>query len=125
MIANFTSIVLENGFVPIAPAVQKRLGLNPGDQVSISIKVLNRPKEKRGRSRYTELLEDKDTRVLTPDEQAELIAFANAELDSAVANAKKAVRKSNPELFDSRGRLIMRKAVDSLRRVRSQRKTAS
>lgn len=122
MIANFTSIVLENGIVPIAPVVQKRLGLNAGDQVSISIKVLNRPKKK-NRSRYAELLKDKDTRVLTPDEQAELIAFANAEFDSAIANAKKVVRKNNPELFDSRGRLIIRKAVNSLRHVKKQRKT--
>ncbi len=122
MVANFTSIVLENGIVPIAPVVQKRLGLNPGDQVSISIKVLNRPKQKKGGTRYAELLKDKDNRVLTPDEQAELIAFANAEFDFAIANAKKVVQKSNPELFNARGRLIIRKAVESIRRGRSQRR---
>jgi len=116
MLANFTSVVLENGLVPIAQSVQKRLGLNPGDQVRINIKVLYRPdKSQTAGARYEELLGEKDVRVLTPKERAELIALANAEFDAAIAHAKKLAQKTNPELFDAQGRLKRRKALASLR----------
>lgn len=123
MIANFTSVVLENGLLPIAPSLQKRLGLNPGDQVRINIKVLHRPaKTQTAKARYEELLEEKDVRVLTPKERAELIALANAEFDAALAHAKKLAQKANPELFDAQGRLKRRKALASLRYPTAKRK---
>ena len=116
MVANFTSVVLENGLLPIAPSVQKRLSLSPGDQVRINIKVLGRPhKSQTFTARYDELLAEKELRILTPKEQAELIALADAEFDAAIARAKKLVQKSNPELFDEQGRLKRRKALASLR----------
>jgi hypothetical protein len=115
MIANFTSVILENGLVPIAPSIQKRLGLSQGDQVRISIKVLGRPeKHQTADTRYAELLTEKDLRILTPQEQAELIALANAEFDSAIARTKKSLQKNTPELFDAQGRLKKRKALASL-----------
>lgn len=123
MIANFTSVVLENGLLPIAPALQKRLGLNPGDQVRINIKVLHRPaKTQTAKARYEELLEEKDMRVLTPKERTELIALANAEFDTALAHAKKIAQKTTPELFDAQGRLKRRKALASLRDSTAKRK---
>jgi len=123
MLANFTSVVLENGLVPIAPSVQKRLGLNPGDQVRINIKVLYRPdKSQTARARYEELLGEKDVRVLTPKERTELIALANAEFDAAIADAKKLAQKTNPGLFDVQGRLKRRKALASLRSSTEKRK---
>jgi len=116
MVANFTSVVLENGLLPIAPAVQKRLDLNPGDQVRINIKVLGRlDKPQTSTARYDELLAEKEGRILTPKERAELITLADAEFDAAIARAKKLVQKSNPELFDDRGQLKKRKALASLR----------
>lgn len=125
MVANFTSVILKNGLLPIAPAVQKRLNLSPGDQVRINIKVLNRPVRQASQSRYDELWAEKDRRVLTPAEQAELIALADAEFDAAIARAKKIVQKKHPELFDEHGRLRRRKALASLRPPPSVRKTKS
>jgi len=52
-------------------------------------------------ARYAELLAEKDLRILTPQEQAELIALANAEFDSAITRAKTLVEKKSPELFDA------------------------
>ncbi|MDZ7360794.1 MAG: hypothetical protein ONB46_08725 [candidate division KSB1 bacterium] len=116
MVANFTSVVLENGLLPIAPEVQKRLDLNPGDHVRINIKVLGRPdKSQASTARYAELLAEKELRILTPKEQAELIALADAEFDAAIARVKKLVQKSHPDLFDEKGRLKKRKALASLR----------
>jgi hypothetical protein len=124
MVANFTSVVLENGLLPIAVSVQKRLGLNPGDQVRISIKVLNRPdKRQTTKARYDELLAEKDKRILTPQERADLIALANEEFDVAIAHAKKFAQKSNPELFDEHGQLKKRKALASLRVSTKRKKT--
>ncbi len=74
MTANFTSVVREGGMLPIAQTIQRRLGLHPGDQVRISIQVLTRPSEQNAKARYEALLHEKDTRVLTPAEQAELTA---------------------------------------------------
>jgi len=129
MVANFTSVVLENGLLPIVPSVQKRLSLNPGDQVRINIKVLGRiAKPQTFTARYDELLAEKEVRLLTPTEQAELIALGDVELDTAIARAKKLVQKSHPELFDERGQLQKRKALASLRsltkegKVRADRK---
>jgi len=116
MVANFTSVVLHNGLLPIAPSVQKRLSLNPGDQVRISIKVLGRlDKPQTSTARYDELLAEKKARILAPKEQAELITLGDAEFDAAIARAKKLVQKSHPELFDEQGRLKKRKALVSLR----------
>ncbi len=123
MVANFTSVVLEDGSLPIMPSVHKRLGLNPGDQVRISIKVLAQPNKLRSsKARYAELLVEKDLRVLTPKEQAELIAFANAEFDAAIVHAKKLVQKNNPELFDEHGRLKKRQALASLRAAKRNKR---
>jgi len=47
MSTNFTSVILENGLVPIASSVQKRLRLRPGVQVRISIKVLDQSEQKK------------------------------------------------------------------------------
>ncbi len=126
MVANFTSVVLENGLLPIAPSVQKRLGLNPGDQVRINIKVLGQShKPQASTARYDKLLAEKDLRILTPQEQAELIALADAEFDVAIARAKKLVQKSIPELFDEQGRLKTRKALASLRSSRKAGKSGT
>jgi hypothetical protein len=122
MVANFTSVILEHGLLPIAPAIQKRLGLSPGDPVRISIKALNRFERKTARSRRDELLKEKDLRVLTPAEQAELIALANAEFDATIARAKRMVQKSHPELFDKNGQPNMRKLLASLRTTTKKRK---
>jgi hypothetical protein len=125
MVANFNAVILENGLLPIAPAVQKRLNLSPGDQVRINIKVLNRPVRRASQSRFDELWEKKDKRVLTPSEQAELVALADAEFDTAIARAKKIVQKKHPELFDEHGRLRRRKALASLIPLPSRRKAKS
>lgn len=126
MVANFTSVVLKDGLLPIVPSVQKRLGLNPGDQVRISIKVLAPPhKRQTPRARYNELLAEKDLRILTPQEQAELVAFANAELETAILRAKKLVQKTNPELFAKNGQLKKRKALASLRSSSRHKKTGA
>jgi len=123
MVASFTSVVLENGLLPIVPSVQKRLSLNPGDQVRINITVLGRiDKPQTSTARYDELLAEKEERLLTPKEQAELIALGDAELDAAIARAKKLVQKSHPELFDERGQLRKRKALASLRSSTKKRK---
>jgi hypothetical protein len=106
---------LENGLVPIASSVQKRLRLRPGDQVRISIKVLDQSEQKQNSvARYSQLLSEKDERILTPKEQAELIALANAEFDDAIILARKLVKKRHPELFDERGQLKKREALASL-----------
>jgi antitoxin component of MazEF toxin-antitoxin module len=116
MVGKFTSVVLENGVVPIASSVLQQLGLHPGDQVSISIETLSSPdKRQTSASRYSKLLKEKDQRVLTPEEQAELIALANTEFDTAINTARKLVQKKNPGLFDERGQLRKRKALASLR----------
>ena len=116
MNAYFTSFVLENGTLPIASSIQKRLRLIPGDQVRIQLTVLNRPQSARKpSSRYDELLLEKDLRILTPREQAELIALANAEFDVAIVNTQKLVQKKHPELFDEQGRLKRKKALASLK----------
>jgi|GEM_PF-3418933 len=121
--ANFTSVILENGLVPIASSVQKRLGLTPGDQVSISIKVLaHLGQEQTPKIRYRRLLTEKDERVLTPKEQAELIALANAEFDDAIHLARKLVQKDHPELFDEHGQLKKRRALASLHTRTEKRK---
>ncbi len=125
MVANFTSVILENGLLPIAPAVQKRLNLNPGDPLRISIKALNRVERKTARSRREELLKEKDLRVLTPAEQDELIALANAEFDAAITRAKRVVQKSHPELFDKNGQPNMRKLLASLRPTAKKRKSTT
>ncbi len=124
MIENFTSVILENGLVPIASSVQKRLGLHPGVQVRISIKVLDQSEQKQNSAaRYRQLLTEKDERVLTPNEQAELIALANADFDDAIIRARKLVQKNHPELFDERGQLKRRKALASLSTRTGRRKT--
>lgn len=116
MDAQFTSIILENGLVPIARSVQERLDLNPGDQVHISIRILGRPNEPGAKqNRYKKLLAEKDSRVLTPKERAELVALANGELDTAITSASKQVQRMHPELFDEQGRLKTKKAIGSLR----------
>lgn len=116
MNAYFTSFVLENGTLPIASSIQKRLRLIPGDQVRIQLTVLNRPQPARKTSsRYDELLLEKELRILTPQEQAELIALANAEFDAAIANTQKLVQKKHSELFDEQGRLKRKKALASLK----------
>lgn len=115
MVENFTSVILENGLVPIASSVQKRLRLNPGDQVRISIKVLaHLGQEQNSKARYGRLLAEKDERVLTPKEQAELVALANAEFDDAIHFARKLVQKDYPELFDEQGQLKKHQALASL-----------
>ncbi|MCI0694584.1 hypothetical protein L0337_21570 [candidate division KSB1 bacterium] len=123
MVENFTSVILENGLVPIASSVQKRLRLHPGDQVSISIKVLaHLGQEQNSKTRYDQLLTEKDERVLTPQEQAELVALANAEFDDAIHLARKLVQKDHPELFDERGQLKKRQALASLHPRTERRK---
>jgi len=112
--ANFTSVVLDNGLLPIASTIRKRLSLHPGDQVRISIEVLHRAQRRASQARYAELLSEKDTRVLTPKEQAELIALANGEFDAAVARARKIARKTRPDLFDEQGSLHRQKTLASL-----------
>ena len=93
----FTSVVLENGLLPIASSAQKRLGLSPGDQVRISIAVLNRPAlRQNSETRYKKLLAEKNQRVLTPEEQEELIALANAEFDVVISRARQMVQKKHP-----------------------------
>ncbi len=124
MHAHFTSFVLENGTLPIATSIQRRLKLTPGDQVRIQITVLNRPSHvRRAASRYDELLLEKDERILTPQERAELITLANAEFDAALVEAKKLVQKKHPELFDEHGDLRRRKALASLGSSPQQNKT--
>jgi hypothetical protein len=125
MVANFTSVILEHGLLPIAPAIQKRLGLSPGDPVRISIKALTRFERKTAKSRRDELLEEKDLRVLTPAEQDELIALANAKFDAAIMRAKRVVQKRHPELFDKNGQPNMRKLLASLRPTAKQRKSTA
>ncbi len=116
MNAHFTSVVLNNGTLPIAASIQKRLGLSPGDQVRIQLTVLKLPQHSRKTaSRYDELLHEKDVRVLTLPEQAELIALADAELDAAITNTKQLVQKKYPELFDKQGDLKKKKVPASLR----------
>jgi hypothetical protein len=125
MVENFTSVILENGLVPIASSMQKRLRLHAGDQVSISIKVLAHfGQEQNSKARYGQLLTEKDERVLTPKEQAELVALANAEFDDAIHLARKLVRKNHPELFDEQGQLKRRQALASLH-PRTHKKKAS
>jgi len=115
MSTNFTSVILENGLVPIASSVQKRLRLRPGVQVRISIKVLDQSEPKKNSAvRYRQLLAEKDERVLTSKEQAELIALANAEFDDAITLARRLVKKRRPELFDEHGQLKKREALASL-----------
>ena len=115
MSTNFTSVILENGLVPIASSVQKRLRLRPGVQVCISIKVLGQSEQKQNSAaRYSQLLTEKDERVLTPKEQAELIALANAEFDDAITLAGRLVKKRHPELFDEDGQLKQSEALASL-----------
>lgn len=122
MVENFTSVILENGLVPIASSVQKRLQLHPGDQVSISIEVLDHlGHEQNSKTRYARLLAEKDERVLTPKEQAELVALANAEFDDAIYLARKLVQEDHPELFDEYGQLKKRQALASLH-LRAKRK---
>jgi hypothetical protein len=124
MVENFTSVILENGLVPIASSVQKRLHLRPGVQVRISIKVLDQLERKpNSATRYRQLPSEKDERVLTPKEQEELITLANAEIDDAIILARKLVKKARPELFDARGQLIRRKALATLSSGTSRRKT--
>ncbi len=126
MNAHFTSIVLENGTLPIAASIQKRLMLNPGDQVRIQLTVLKNPAPSRKTaSRYDELLWEKDVRVLTLQEQAELIALANAEFDAAITNTKQLVQKEYPELFDEQGNLKKKKAAASLRPFKRKPKSVS
>jgi len=112
--ADFTSIVLDHGLVPIAPTIRKRLGLRSGDQVRIRIDVLHRPQRRTSPARYAALLAEKDARVLTLKEQAELIALANGELDLSIARAQKIVQKHHPELFDKRGNLNRSRALTLL-----------
>ena len=121
--ANFTSVVLDNGLLPIASTIRKRLSLHPGDQVRISIEVLHRAQRRASQARYAELLSEKEARVLTPKEQAELIALANGELDASIARAQKIVQKTHPELFDERGYLHRQQALAALRMRRRKRKT--
>jgi hypothetical protein len=121
MVGKFTSVILENGVTPIAPTVLKQLVLNPGDQVSVSIERLNSAgKSQASEKRYSQLLKEKDERVLTPKEQAELIALANAELDDAIASARELLQEKNPRLFDKHGQLRKRKASASLRSSASE-----
>ena len=116
MDAQFTSVILENGLVPIARSVQERLELSPGDQVHISIRILDRPDQAGAKqNRYKKLLVEKDSRILTPKERAELIALADGELDTAIANASKLVQRKHPELFDEQGQLKTKRAIASLR----------
>ncbi|MCK6561389.1 hypothetical protein HUU39_21030 [candidate division KSB1 bacterium] len=124
MTANFTSVLRKDGLLPIAQTVQKKLGLNPGDQVRVSIKVLKPPAGQNDKARYAELLHEKDERVLTPVEQAELIALAHAEFDAAMAYARKLAQRQYPGLFDKRGKLLQRKAVTSLNTSRRQKSSA-
>ncbi len=125
MNAHFTSIVLNNGTLPIAASIQKRLGLNPGDQVGIQLTVLKSSHAPRqNASRYDELLQEKDVRVLTLQEQAELIALAHAEFDAAISNTKQLVQKKYPELFDEQGNLKKKKALASLHPSRLRPKRA-
>lgn len=126
MNAHFTSVVLNNGMLPIAASIQKRLGLNPGDQVRIQLTVLKFPaRPRKTASRYDELLAEKDLRVLTLQEQAELIALANAEFDAAIANSKQLVRKKYPKLFDAEGNLKQKQALAALRPSRQKPKASS
>jgi len=125
MDAHFTSVVLNNGTLPIAASIQKRLGLHPGDQVGIRLTVLkvsNSPRK--NASRYDELLQEKEVRILTLQEQAELIALAHAEFDAAIDNTKQRVRKKYPELFDEQGNLKKSRALASLRSSRRKPKSA-
>jgi hypothetical protein len=115
MSAHFTSVILDNGLLPIAAPIRKRLGLHPGDQVRIRIELLNRDERQTSQARYENLLAEKDDRVLTPREQAELIALANGEFDTAIARAKKIVKKNQPELFNKKGNLNRQKALVMLR----------
>jgi hypothetical protein len=125
MNAHFTSVVLNNGMLPIAASIQKRLGLNPGDQVRIQLTALKLPARTRNAaSRYDELLAEKDLRVLTLQEQAELIALANTEFDAAIANSKQLVRKKYPELFDAEGNLKEKQALAVLRPSRKKTKAS-
>jgi hypothetical protein len=48
-------------------------------------------------------IKEKDVRVLTPKERAELIALANAEFDSAIARAKKLVQKNIRNCLTNKG----------------------
>lgn len=65
-------------------------------------------------ARLKALLKEKDERILTPTEQAALIALANVEFDDAILLAKKRVQKNHPELFDKKTQLRKRKALASL-----------
>jgi hypothetical protein len=66
------------------------------------------------KARYSQLLHEKAERVLTSNEQAELIALANVEFDDALHRARKLVQKKHPELFHKHGLLKKRKALASL-----------
>jgi hypothetical protein len=65
-------------------------------------------------ARLKALLKEKDVRVLTPTEQVELIALANAEFDEAILLARKRVQKKHPEMLDEQAQLRKRKALASL-----------
>lgn len=125
MSADFTSVILDNGLLPVAATIRKRLGLHPGVQVRIRIEVLDREPPQASRARYGKLLAEKDTRVLTAKERAELIALANGELDIAIARARKIVQKESPELFDAKGNLRRQKALAALRLRRSKKKVVT
>lgn len=124
MTASFTSVVREGGLLPLAQTIRKRLGLHLGDQIRISIKMLSRPNGKSAKARYGNLLREKDARVLTPTEQAELIALAHAEFDTAIAHAKKLAQEKHPELFDEHGQLQKRKALAVLNKRRQKNSSA-
>lgn len=124
MTANFTSVLRKDGLLPIAQTIQKKLGLNPGDRVRVSIKVLKHPGGQNQKGSYDELLHEKNERVLIPAEQAELIALAHAEFDAAIAYAKELAQQEHAGLFDERGKLLKRKAVTFLNTSRRKKSSA-